>query len=1114
MKAYGPNRLAIGARQGAVQGRMAWLSIAGAMAFCAMSTWGAASADDRLGWRVAGSLAALDDPDSTVVLHAIRELGQIRPQPTGLTQRLIQRGGAFPGVDDVQLALAETLGELRDAPDKALPELARLLERNDDMRVQLAAARALQKYGPAARAIRAALLRQLARDGQLGFPAKAIASVGLQDRQDVDALFVALDRPDNMTSVPGAFAAVPAHEREYVVGALLDRIQAGVEVEESVEALTMVGVASTPVLTTLDALRADERVGRWAALAESELIVQAMAQGTSLHEIGESRASAVLDELVHWGHKWERAGVQDQNPYHRSLVRLDAAIPGSTQTISDLVRQIASGRYCARAADLLVAGADATALPDGLEDVLRAHLNGTREPGFAAASGVPVRSVSCALQAMAPFKAAARPLLPEVKRVLERADTFYDVTGMALQTYLVLHPVDATSVRYLERYFTSVLASAGFDDNSSVMGVDGVISAIASVALEADVELRKSTALREALLRATLQRMDAATAALARPARARALARWGPLSLHDALRLVERTYENTESIASLRFWAIYLAGGDRVVVDAARWLGPAGQLGVLALEDQRRAADSFVAVLEHAPPGHTVGAAREKLLQVVLGAPWTEEDAATLSALEKRLRAVDVSAQQKVQQDQLITAVSSQRRALESTAPWWSLVTWGALSLPVHFVVWLVLLVFVYPRSRLVQSLLIWNPILRNVFALWYAQLALVVSPRLRRRLFAPFILDLVADAEIDRLDEVPYFDRIPFARQRRRVVRGGIDQLDTERVRWKDVRAAKLVVIEGASGFGKTHTLRALIRERLAAGRVCVFVAPARESVDILTALRSRLDLGEGATGLLRQLVHLGAIDVFIDGLNEASPTTVAQVTEFLKGARRTPVVVTTQPIDWVAPSHAAVFRILPLQPTDVRDFLVSQWPAVQARAPSREQYIANVDALVSDLDREGSNEVWRTPMDLSLVAALLAGGAKPNIFALRDQAMQAAWARYAELAPGGAFPDEAVQHLAVEVLRSGQVWLLDKQTDSHALAALEEVALVVRRSGEEARWRFRHASVTCYLAAQWHLRGDTLRVDRQQSLENEISNPRYGEAFLNLAAVLAMDAAVSLGR
>jgi len=77
--------------------------------------------------------------------------------------------------------------------------------------------------------------------------------------------------------------------------------------------------------------------------------------------------------------------------------------------------------------------------------------------------------------------------------------------------------------------------------------------------------------------------------------------------------------------------------------------------------------------------------------------------------------------------------------------------------LEMHFFFWMFVL-FLYPRSRLIQEGIVWNPRLRAILGFIYVDILLVAIPLLRRRLLIPFRQSLLRPIEIEGLSERTYY--------------------------------------------------------------------------------------------------------------------------------------------------------------------------------------------------------------------------------------------------------------------------------------------------------------------------------------------------------------------
>lgn len=312
------------------------------------------------------------------------------------------------------------------------------------------------------------------------------------------------------------------------------------------------------------------------------------------------------------------------------------------------------------------------------------------------------------------------------------------------------------------------------------------------------------------------------------------------------------------------------------------------------------------------------------------------------------------------------------------------------LSVPLvfgHAGLW-VLLIWAYPRWPLVQSLFIWNPWARRFVGLGYVGWLITVVPTLRRRLFQPFRDSLVQRGSLAPFDADTYFPASDVSPKssRNKGARIGLAEALPE------IRGQ--IVLEGESGLGKTSALLKLARQ---SGRIAVLLRATECSKGPVAAIQARLQGVVKDEAYLRSLIHAGAIDVLIDGLNEATPNTRAAIVHFVEESFRGNFILTTQPMDWEPPRTAEVLVLHPLRRDQIADFLDRQWPAVRGQSvyPDEKAYKKAVGAYMDSVLSWGEDDarlrVLSNPMEASLVAELIAQGEQPDLLGLLEQRFRA---------------------------------------------------------------------------------------------------------------------------
>jgi HEAT repeat protein len=440
---------------------------------------------------------------------------------------------------------------------------------------------------------------------------------------------------------------------------------------------------------------------------------------------------------------------------------------------------------------------------------------------------------------------------------------------------------------------------------------------------------------------------------------------------------------------------------------------------------------------------------------------------------------------------------------------WW---LWRGLGVAGgHALFWL-LLIFAYPRWPLVQAVFFWNKWVRRMFGLGYVGLAITLVPWLRRRLFRPFQESLIPRRLLDGYAAAGYFDQTEVVEDTKARIPGGRRRL---REAVPEVRGQ--VVLQGQSGLGKTLLLQQLAIE---SKRTLVFLratscADTGSADGVLAAIQKRLEGQARDATYLKTLIYAGALDVLIDGLNEASPEARVNISRFVEQNFKGNFVVTTQPMKWAMPDTARVFELQPLRPDQIEAFLRKQWAAVAPLASvSQESYERAVAEYVSVLPQEtkpGTRAdprllVLCNPMEAALAAELIAQGEKPDLFRLVEQRYEGMNEAFKER-HGGDFPRESFSERVYDwrkVDRS-DMDMKDFEVEAEELA---EHRLMIQREDEvqtksgvekRSRWFFRHDRIM-----EFFLVPAFLGAEHKQRRLDQIEDERFWGVYELLAVQL----------
>ena len=373
------------------------------------------------------------------------------------------------------------------------------------------------------------------------------------------------------------------------------------------------------------------------------------------------------------------------------------------------------------------------------------------------------------------------------------------------------------------------------------------------------------------------------------------------------------------------------------------------------------------------------------------------------------------------------------------------------------------LLIAAYPRSVRVQSVIFYNPWARRVLALGYLDLVLLSVPAVRSLLFEPLrqaMLGKLARYGADASDPASYFGSSCLVSLELVGIDKSISRAETDALAGTNSASGPTsrvldswsgrVLLLGPSGRGKTS----FIRHHLLSGNArfpAVFLTAEECAGGVPTALAARLGpLGRDAD-LSSSLVGAGKLDVYIDGLNEAPPTTRSEILNFVAENPGANLFLASQQLSEGLPSVQA-FYLLPLSKTQMSEFLLSRAAFLDREAPvhgdgfrnAARTFLATFEEAASFNEEDGAAALRRdfyaklaNPMDLQTAADLISQGVEPDPLNLQRQQFSLVDAAYRRQ-HGVAFP---VDQFAASVLKAR----LEGAIEIDDAAFPREVALLV---------------------------------------------------------------------
>lgn len=358
-----------------------------------------------------------------------------------------------------------------------------------------------------------------------------------------------------------------------------------------------------------------------------------------------------------------------------------------------------------------------------------------------------------------------------------------------------------------------------------------------------------------------------------------------------------------------------------------------------------------------------------------------------------------------------------------------------------QFGIWALILARFRASTR-VQSLILYNPKLRNLIFVGTFDWILLRVPAICRTVFAPFEARLLGDlaAEMPGIAEAAYFGGsgvVPVTGRDvdRRLkafedgILSGTSQPDTTVVDafagWRG-----RVLLLGPSGRGKTSFLRHHFVSKGRLRQPAVYLRAGECGEGVIEAVSARLPGAFKDADLIRSLIRDGAFDVYIDGLNEVPPQTRTQIVGFVLDNRdRGNIFVTSQYVSDGLPP-AETYYLLPLTHAQMSDFIRSRREHVDPNAPVRDAaFEAAGEAFLKALfeqradiaDAAGDEDLTAreqrllidfratlaNPMDLQTAADIIAQGRVPDPINLQQQQFDLVDEDHRALA-GSPFPAE----------------------------------------------------------------------------------------------------------
>jgi hypothetical protein len=580
------------------------------------------------------------------------------------------------------------------------------------------------------------------------------------------------------------------------------------------------------------------------------------------------------------------------------------------------------------------------------------------------------------------------------------------------------------------------------------------------------------------------------------------------LNLSEVLVGIDRTYDVADwQLHEARFNAYFYGRGDKDIQTLLRWIGRPDFNSIprqLTHADAKHSLEVFAKAWEASANFPRI---RSELAQAIANVArmvqWQLGDIALLEQHHKNLSAAKLNSADSVQ------------AAIDALAIWkWFNTVRDAIAL--HALFWVVL-IGLYPKFPTIQALFFWNPWMRSIAGLGYVSALFVLVPFLQRRLFAPFRTDLRQAAGLEQFDPTAYF---PASRVKSSIWKAG-KEIEATLPLTEAIPSLKgQIILQAPSGFGKTMFLRHLINQ--SPQRIIVFLTATEcaqaPDHDVVRAIQAKLPIAASDPDFLKSLIYSGAIDICIDGLNEVNAEVQASIKQFLSSYTKGNIILTTQPFsDKNPPRSARLYRLLPLDDPQIHTFLTSRQPETAQLQGAAYQQVCEAylnQALNPQLpaeDLEANRRVLSNPMDLDIVAEMLAQAETPDLFRLQKQLYDRAASEYQSDNNGFPFPLQDFSELAYTMRLNDQNLLPPEeleQLEPGVVASLEKHKLLTPKYNS---YQFRHDKIWDFFIVQKYLRSQSEACQELQTPER-LQDTRLRGVYLQLALELDLPIAQTL--
>ena len=428
-----------------------------------------------------------------------------------------------------------------------------------------------------------------------------------------------------------------------------------------------------------------------------------------------------------------------------------------------------------------------------------------------------------------------------------------------------------------------------------------------------------------------------------------------------------------------------------------------------------------------------------------------------------------------------------------------------AFFLSIHLLVW-VTLFLIYPYSPWIQEHFFWDSAVRKWGGLGYVNELIILIPFLRRWLFAPYRESLIGEVYTGSWQEVEYYpESLVYGEKEKKIfpVAKALQPLQGQKI------------LEGESGLGKSMFLKNFA---VKSNQAVVYLPATSCTKGLIPPILHKVSVATNDQPFLKRLVYSGAIDILIDGLNEISADGRSRIKVEIEQSIKGNILLTTQPMEWEPPVSASKYILKPLAEKQVEQFLLSRYPYLEQKEIIPEtafkEYAKDyfTEAFNSKQDAEtlkNNRQILSNPMDLTLVAQLIARGKKPSLLDLQQQQYDLMAEDYKLKNIRKDFPLVNFSSCVYKMRTDDQAEIPDEDFKGE-IKAMEKWKMVVSRTEKKkgkkiTKWYFRHDKIMEFFLVQEFLANDELA-------EMHLDDPRFRGVYFLLAYKLEYRDAMKL--